>query len=268
MKFDVHNAIIGAIHLVPLKGYDEFPGEQKMIELALKDLHAFQDGGVDAVIFENNYDLPHHEHISKDNYQLMLAAGRALQQIATIPLGVNVLWNDYRSALRLAHELNLSFIRVPVFVDDVRTSYGDFVAVAAKVVEARTELDAEETKIYADIHVKHSEILSTHTIEESARLAIDAGADGLIVTGMWTGDSPDILDLERVRKVVGDFPIIVGSGADNGNIVELFKYADAAIVSTSLKEGTIDISHTNLSAWEQRIDQSKVEAIMKVVARG
>ncbi len=267
MKFDIHHAIIGALHLVPLKGYDEFPGEKVMIDLALQDLRAFQDGGANAVIFENNYDLPHHEAISDENYQLMLTAGRAMQEIATIPLGVNVLWNDYRSALKLARELDLSFIRVPVFVDDVRTTYGDFSAVGDAVAAMRAELGATATKIYADIHVKHSEIVSAHTIEESAKLAIAAGADGLIVTGKWTGDSPDLNDLKRVRQEVGDFPIIVGSGADADNIADLFAYADAAIVSTSLKAGVIDTSLTNLSAWEQRIDQSKVEALMKVVPR-
>lgn len=266
MEFRIHNSIIGALHLVPLKGYEEFPGEEMMVDLAVKDLHAFQDGGVDAVIFENNYDVPHHEHISEDNYNLMLTAGRALVEVATIPLGVNVLWNDYRSALRLASELDLSFIRVPVFVDDVRTSYGDFHAAAGAVIEMRKKLGVSNTKIYADIHVKHSEIISSHTIEESARLAIDAGADRLIVTGKWTGDSPDLEDLKRVGREVGSFPVIVGSGADAENIAGLLRYADAAIVSTSLKEGVIDTSMTNLAAWQQRISQAKVQELMKAVA--
>ncbi|MBP9826959.1 BtpA/SgcQ family protein [Candidatus Saccharibacteria bacterium] len=255
---NLNHTIIGALHLAPLHGYEEFPGEKQVIELALADLQAFQDGGVDAIIYENNYDLPHHEKISIENYQLMLRVGRALKDQARIPLGVNVLWNDYDSALKLAKELQLDFIRVPVFVDDVETSYGTFRAVGEKVRMLRDELKADQAQIYADIHVKHSKVISTHTIEESARFAIEAGADGLIVTGKWTGDSPDMQDLRRVREAVGDFPIIVGSGANKENIQELFTVADGAIVSTALKEGAIKQEHTNLSEWQQRIDQKKV----------
>ncbi len=264
----LNHTIIGALHLAPLHGYDEFPGEEQVITLALGDLHAFQESGVDAVIYENNYDLPHHEKISDENYKLMLRVGKELKAQARIPLGVNVLWNDYASALRLAKALELDFIRVPVFVDDVETSYGQFKAVGKKVCELRSEIGTIHTQIYADIHVKHSAIISTHTIEQSAQLAIDAGADGLIVTGKWTGDSPDMQDLQRVRATVGGFPIIVGSGANSENITELFNVADAVIVSTALKEGTIDHSHTNLSEWQQRISRVKTsEFVMAAQAK-
>ncbi len=257
------HSIIGALHLAPLAGYSESPGYDHTLELALADLEAFQSGGVDAVIFENNYDLPHHEHISAENYELMLKVGRELKRQARMPLGVNVLWNDYESALKLAKELGLDFIRVPVFVDDVRTSYGTFHGVGAKVAQLRAELGATGTQILADIHVKHATILSTDPIKVSAQKAIEVGADGLIITGKWTGDSPDLGDLKTVRQAVGDFPIIVGSGADSVNIKSLFGIADAAIVSTSLKEGVIDTSHTNLADWEQRIDARRVSDFMR-----
>lgn len=261
----LHNTVIGALHLSPLDGYEGFPGYKKVEELALIDLKAFQEGGIDAVIYENNYDLPHAEHISQENYKIMRDVGKTLKQNASIPLGVNVLWNDYKSALKLAQEVGLDFIRVPVFVDTVKTSYGTFVGVRESVVNLRRRLDVDAVKILADIHVKHAMNISTETIEESARMAIDAGADGIILTGKWTGDSPDTNDLNRVRRVVGDFPIIVGSGANRDNIKQLFELADAAIVSTSLKEGSVDAEHTNLSSWEQRISTQKVREFMNAV---
>lgn len=261
----LHNTVIGALHLAPLKGYEGFPGYEKIEELAIIDLHSFQDGGIDAIIYENNYDLPHSEHIIQENYEIMLEVGKALKKQARMPLGVNVLWNDYRSALRLAQEVGLDFIRVPVFVDTVKTSYGIFEGIREEVVDFRRQLGIGSVKIFTDIHVKHAVNISTETIEESARMAIVAGADGIILTGKWTGDSPDINDLKKVRKVVEDFPIIVGSGANQRNIKQLFELADAAIVSTSLKEGSIDAEHTNLSSWEQRISSQKVREFMKAV---
>ena len=263
----LNKTIIGALHLAPLLGYSGCPGKDEIIRLALDDLKSFQEGGIDAIIYENNYDLPHTEKISDANYQLMLAVGKKLNEVANVPLGVNVLWNDYKSALNLAKELNLSFVRVPVLVDDVETSYGTFFAPMKEVLKYRTKIGADNTLIYADIHVKHSKIVSDYTIEESAKLAIDVGADGLIITGRWTGDSPDTDDLKRVRRVVGKFPIIIGSGADKNNIKVLTKYADAVIVSTSLKQGPIDSTLTNLSEWSQRISSQKTREFMNIVKR-
>ncbi|MBP9827250.1 BtpA/SgcQ family protein [Candidatus Saccharibacteria bacterium] len=255
-------SVIGALHLAPLQGYEGFSGYEIIEELALVDLRSFQDGGIDAVIFENNYDLPHSEHITEANYKIMLDVGKHLKQNAQVPLGVNVLWNDYTSALKLAKEIGLDFIRVPVFVDTVKTSYGIFEGVGKRVAGLRNDLGIDDVKIYADIHVKHAVNISTETLEKSAAMAIDVGADGIILTGKWTGDSPDILDLKKVRTVVGDFPIIVGSGTDKDNIRQLFEFADAAIVSTSLKEGQVDVEHTNLASWEQRISAKKVREFM------
>lgn len=265
MKLKLNKTIIGALHLAPLKGYLGYPGKKEVIRLALQDLRAFQEGGVDAVIFENNYDLPHSENISKENYQIMLAVGRELQRISTVPLGVNVLWNDFKSALGIAKELNLDFIRVPVLVDNVETSYGAFSAPMRKVDDYRKKIGANHVKIYADIHVKHSKITSHHTIENSAKLAREVGANAIIITGKWTGDSPNMDELRRVRKQMKSFPIIIGSGVKTANVGKLFEFADGAIVSTSLKEGAIDTKLTNLADWHQRISSDKVKQLMMTI---
>lgn len=255
--------IIGALHLAPLIGHDGHPGRDQLLKMALQDLKAFQDGGVDAVIFENNYDLPHVEHITAENLELMADIGSQLKQVATVPLGVNVLWNDYQSALTLAMRLGLQFIRVPVYVDDVRTSYGRFKQAAEQVERFRKEIGAEAVDVYADIQVKHAEIISDTSIVASAERAFAAGANGVIVTGRWTGEAPDTTELHAVKQVAQDRPVLVGSGADAHNIKQLFKDADAVIVSTSLKEGSIDSAKTNLTAWSQRVDVIKVRQLVE-----
>jgi len=58
------------------------------------------------------------------------------------------------------------------------------------VQRVRKNLRADGVAIYADIMVKHAEHISTHTLATSARKAIKAGADAVIVTGNWTGDAP------------------------------------------------------------------------------
>ena len=248
-----------------MPGYPGYPGFDIALGNALYDLKAFETGGMDMIIIENNYDIPHKEKILADAFNEMVSLGKRIRENTDIPIGVSVLWNDYENALKIAKEINGSFIRVPVFVDRVKTSYGIMEPKAEEVVRFRSALEAQDIKIYADIHVKHSEILSKYTIQESAQLAIDRGADALIVTGKWTGDSPDLDDLVKVREVVGDFPIICGSGVDIKNIKELLTIADGAIISTSLKENT-DIQHErNIKPYEVRISLNKVMELVKQV---
>lgn len=250
--------VIGAIHLPPLLGHADFPGFDVAIKNALDDLRAFEKGGVDGVIFENNYDIPHREFVTPETAEAMMRIGKKIRSVATVPLGISVLWNDYKTAMFIAKTIKLKFVRVPVFVDKVKTSYGIIEGKAEDVLNFRKSIKAESVAIFADIHVKHSEILSKHSITESAKLAIEKGADALIVTGKWTGNAPDISRLETVKRAVGDFPILVGSGANKSNIGNMLLFANGVIVSTSVKLGSQDPRLVNRKDYECRIDIKKV----------
>lgn len=259
------NIIIGALHFPPLFGYPEFPGFDICLKNALEDLKAFENGGVDGIIIENNYDTPHKIFVEKETIDLMTKLGKEIKSKTKLPLGVSVLWNDYKAALIIAKEIGGQFIRVPVFVDNVKTGYGDIFANTKEILEYREKMKAEDIKLFTDIHVKHAELLDKKTIEESAKEAIDFGSDALIITGKWTGDAPNLDELNRVRNKIGDFPILIGSGADKDNIKDLCNYADGVIVSTSLKEGNNDNKEINVKSWKQRIDEKKVEEIAKEI---
>ena len=254
---------IGSLHFPPLPPYQDAPGLAAAERMALADLAAFQRGGCHGVIFENNYDLPHTEQITGAGATAMAYLGAELKRASGIPLGVNVLWNDYRTAFTLAVALGLKFIRVPVLVDTVRASCGVIRGEAAAVASFRKSIGARGVALFADIHVKHAQLLSKLTLAQSARAAIRAGADGVIVTGKWTGDAPDLSDLAEVRRAVGNAPVLVGSGADAGNVAKLFKLANGAIVSTSLKRGAARRGQVNVKAYTQRVDAAKVRAFVR-----
>ncbi|MCX6796586.1 MAG: BtpA/SgcQ family protein [Candidatus Falkowbacteria bacterium] len=257
--------VIGAIHFPPLLGYPDFPGMEIAINNALNDLQSFEQGGVDAVIFENNYDLPHKEFVEPEIVAAMTFIGSKLKAATALPLGINVLWNDYKTSLVIAKILGLEFIRVPVFVDEVKTDYGVIRGNSKEIHNYQNLVGANDVALFTDIHVKHSALLSKMTISESAKAAIANGSDALIITGKWTGDAPDYSDLKQVRNEVGDFPLIAGSGCNKENIKEIFSFTDAAIISTSLKEGDSFQAETNLKKWSQRISENKVKEFMKAI---
>ena len=117
----------------------------------------------------------------------------------------------------------------------------------------------------ADIQVKHAKMLRERSISESAIEAQEKGADAVIVTGHWTGDAPNLSRLMDVKKSV-DIPVIIGSGLDSKNARELLKYADSAIVSTSLKEGGNIKGERNVKPYSTRISKEKVKELMDVVS--
>lgn len=250
--------IIGAIHFPPLLGYPGFPGFEIALKNALKDLKAFEKGGADAIIFENNYDIPHQIFVNPETIAAMTYLGEKIKSTTTLPIGISVLWNDYMTGLSIAKILSLQFIRIPVFVDKVKTSYGIIQGNPKEVIEYRKKIGADNILIFTDIHVKHAELLSKYSLVKSAELAIKNGSDGLIITGKWTGDAPDVKELEDLKKSVGEFPVIIGSGLDSTNAKKLMTIANAAIVSTSLKQGGRKSSQVNIKGYEQRISKRKV----------
>jgi len=257
------NIVIGAVHLPPLLGYKDFPGFSVALKNALADLRAFENGGVDGIIFENNYDIPHKIFVDASIISSMTFLGEKLRKATCLPLGISVLWNDYRTALSIAKTLNLQFIRVPVFVDTVKTGYGVVEGAPKKVIDFRKSVGGENIAIFTDIHVKHAELLSKHDLITSAKLAIKNKSDAIIITGKWTGNAPSVSEVEHLRKKTGAFPILIGSGIDNTNAKTLFRFTNGAIVSTSLKSGTKKSGQVNVKSYAQRINQNKVEKLIE-----
>lgn len=259
------NIIIGAIHLPPLLSYPEFPGLKVATENAKKDLEAFTYGGADAVIYENNYDIPHQPFVNNSVAISMALAGEEIRKFSRIPMGVNTLWNDFYTSLSLAKLLNLKFIRIPVFVDKVKTDCGIISGEAKKVLDFRKNIGASDIALFTDIHVKHSKLLSRHSLVESAKLAIKGGSDAIIITGNWTGQAPNLDDLKKVRKAVGNFLILIGSGLNQDNAKGIFKIANGAIVSTSLKAGSNKKQEVNVKNYTQRIDKKRVRKLVETL---
>ena len=246
-------------------GYPSFPGIEIAARNARRDLLAFEEGGFDAVIFENNYDIPHVEFIDPASAACMAVIGKEIRSAAKIPVGISVLWNDYRAALAIAKVLELQFIRVPVFVDKVKTAYGIIEGRPKEIIALRKNLGARDVALLTDIHVKHAKLLSHYSLEESAHRAIAAGSDALIVTGQWTGHAPGFDEIAALRKMIGDFPMCAGSGADKDNVAELCRYANGVIASTALKEGRSKPHEVNVKSYRQRISERKAAAFVRAL---
>jgi len=256
------------VHFAPLLGYEDSPGIEEILRLAQEDTHALINGGVDAIMFENNYDTPHKEFLDPESIAALTYITTKIVQQVPLPIGLSVLWNDYKTALSIAVLTNISFIRVPVFVDSVETNYGRILARHEEVLLYRKKLGVEHVLLLTDIHVKHATMLEEKTLTQSTKEAIAAGSDGIIITGKWTADAPKLDDLKETRKAAGDdFPILIGSGVTEENVLSLLSYANGIIIGTALKEGSEKPKEEeiNIKPWESRISEEKTKHFMNIV---
>ena len=231
--------VIGMVHCLPLPTTAGFDGDyQKILDQAVQDAVTLQKAGVDAVIVENMGDTPFSALLNKAQMAALTAATMAVKKAVQIPVGVDAAFNDCEANIAIAAITGASFIRVPVFVDTVIFTDGVIYPCAKKCMEYRKAM-GEEIKVFADVQVKHAHMLISHiTVEQSAKEAVDNGADGIIVTGTQIGEETPIDLIKRVKNVV-KVPVFAGSGVKAENIKEQMQIADGAIIGSSLKEGGV-----------------------------
>ena len=106
-------AIIAMCHLQAMPGdpyYDKEKGMKWVVEKAKEDLEALQEGGVDAVMFSNEFSLPYLTKVRTETVASMARIIGELQPYISIPYGVNCLWDPIAS-LDLAVAVEAKFVR-------------------------------------------------------------------------------------------------------------------------------------------------------------
>jgi hypothetical protein len=244
--------IIGMISLPPLPGYPTFNTIDALIEVALADLEALERGGASGVLIENDFDQPHTLIAGPEIVAAMTRVAREVTARAHVPVGVQVLLNDWRASLAIAAAANAQFVRLDFFVDRVQIKAGTIEPEPNAIIAYRQAIRAEQILLLTDIQVKYSTLVDgPKPLEQSAREAAAAGADALVVTGTATGIGPQPEDLRAAR--VHDLPVIIGSGLTPINAPALLPHADGAIVGTYLRSGP----HPS-----DRIVEAQVRALM------
>jgi uncharacterized protein len=260
--FKTANPVIGVVHLLPLPSACRWQGDfQAVVARAEQEATALAAGGAHGLIVENFFDAPFAKsQVDPAVVSAMSLVVHRLQQLVTLPIGINVLRNDARSALAIATCTNAKFIRVNVLTGVMATDQGLIEGEAHALLRYRRELGAD-VKILADVLVKHaSPVGSNHNLAAVVQDTIHRGlADGVILSGLATGAPPSLEELAQARAAAGNTPLFIGSGADLDNIAALMGSADGVIVSSSLKrKGQI----------EQPIDPIRVREFVTALSEG
>ena len=251
--------VYGVVHLKSLPGS---PGNyltlDEIIELAQEDVNSLVFGGVDGLIIENFGDVPFtKDNVSKRTIASFTKVVENIEYDREIKVGINVLRNDGIAALSIAEATNADFVRINVLNNVMMyTDQGIIEGKAHEIAEFKNTLN-KEIDIYADVFVKHAVPPEGSKIENHTEELIErAGADVVIVTGDGTGHQIDIEDLSKVRDIVPQGRLAIGSGVNVENVDDYVDLADILIVGTSFKVDH-DVS--------KRVDQRSVEQLIQKI---
>ena len=175
-----------------------------------------------------------------------------------MPVGLQMLEAANLEALRIAAEAELDFIRAEGFVFAHIGGSGIIEGSGGKLLRLRKKLNAENIKIYADVKKKHCSHAFTQdlSIKDVVKQTDFFRADGIIITGGFTGEEAKVEEVEEAKSVT-KLPVLIGSGITPENIDKYMGVADGFIVGSYFK---------NDGEWQNPVDPQKV--IKLVMARG
>jgi len=257
-------ALIGMVHVGALPGA---PGSSEPVrtlaERASDEARVLAEAGFDAVIVENMHDAPyvHGDRLGPEVVAAMTRVVAAVAEAVEMPIGVQVLSGGNRHAIAVAHATDAAFIRCENFVYAHVADEGLLAeAEAGPLLRYRRSIGADRVRILADVKKKHAShaITGDLSIGEAVRGSAFFGADGLVITGSFTGEPASLDDLQQARAQAG-VPVLVGSGVTPENAGDLLASADGLIVGSWIKRG---------GHWAQPVDPERCAQMARAFRAG
>ncbi len=256
----VTKPIIGMVHLPALPGtplYDSVDGMTAIREWVRRDIDALQAGGIDAVMYCNENDRPYRLDADVASVAAMADVIASTRGELSVPFGVNVLW-DPRATIAVAKATGAAFVR-EIFTGAFAGDFGLWIRSAGDAHRYRREIGADDVRLIYNINAEFAAPLAPRPVHEVARSVVfSSSPDAICVSGPITSQAVDESELGAVADAVraSGVPVLVNTGLTVANAPELLRFADGAIVGSSLKVDGV--------TWN-RVDSDRVNDLMSVV---
>lgn len=256
--FKVEKPIIAMCHLQALPGdpqFDHRKGMRWVLDQARRDLHALQDGGVDAIMFSNEFSLPYLTKVKTETVAAMARIIGELMSEINIPYGVNVLW-DAAASLDLAAATGAKFVR-EIFTGVYASDFGLWNTNCGEVVRHQHAIGADDVKLLFNIVPEAAKYLGQRDVVEIARSTVfNTRPDAICVSGLTAGAETDVQTLRLVKQAIPSTVVFANTGVRLENVEQQLSIADGAVVGTTFK---VD------SVFENPVDQQRVKMLMDKV---
>ena len=256
--FGVKKPVIAMLHLMALPGdpgFDSASGMKAVVDRARRELDALQSGGVDAVMFSNEFSLP---YLTKTEPITSIAMARVIGELHSEisgPFGVNVLWDGIAS-IELATATGASFVR-EIFTGVYASDFGLWDTNVGQAARHRARLGAQNVKLLFNVVPESATYLAQRDIVDLTKTTVFATLpDALCVSGLTAGASTDTQILTQVKGAAGGVPVFVNTGVRAHNAEEQLSVADGAVIGTFFKKDGV---------FENEVDRTRVEELMNVV---
>ncbi len=235
--FSVAKPVIGMCHLHAFPGdpgYDPACGMDWVYERARAELLALQDGGVDAVMFSNEFSLPYLTKVETITVACMASIISELKPDIRVPFGVNVLW-DPAASIDLAMATGAQFVR-EIFTGVYGSDFGLWNTNAGEVIRHQHAVGAQHIRLFFNIVPEAAAYVGSRPVAEIARSTVfNARPDALCVSGITAGAETSAQTLQVVKEAVPDTPVFANTGVNIQNVANQLAVADGAIIGTAFK---------------------------------
>ncbi|MGE5465158.1 MAG: BtpA/SgcQ family protein [Syntrophothermus sp.] len=256
--FGVPKPIIAMCHFNALPGdpgYDPRRGMNDVITWAQKDLQALQGGGVDAVMFSNEFSMP---YLTKVHTVTVAAMARVIGELLPeirVPFGVNVLW-DPMASLDLAVTTGAAFVR-EIFSGVYASDFGLWNPNCGEIVRHQHAIGASQVKLLFNIVPEAAQYLANRDVVDIARSTVfNHRPDAICVSGLVAGSQTNLSVLSRIKEAVPRTPVFANTGVRLENVEEQLAVADGAVVGTTFKKDGI---------FQNHVDETRVKTFMDKV---
>jgi len=224
--------ILGMIHL----------GGSNPVKRALEEIAIFEEEGVNGAIIENYYGSV------DDVIKTLQETSRINPKVV---IGVNILPNEFDRAFLLAHEYGADFIQLDYAAG--RYSAGELDLRAYSSCKEKYP----EIIVLGGVWPKYYHPVKGSDLEKDLQDG-KSRAEAIVVTGAGTGKETPLNKIKKFREVIGDHPLVVGSGLTVENAYEQLLISNGAIVGTYFKRD---------GNTRNRVDNSRVRDFMTVVKK-
>ena len=262
--FHVKKPIIAMLHLDPLPSDPRWhcgDSVEAVVQHALEDLRALQNGGVDGILISNEFSLPYQRHMNFVTPAVMAYVVGRLKDEIRVPFGVDCI-SDGEATIELAAAVGADFVRgtfCGVYVGDGGLYNNDFSA----LLRRKAALHLDNLKMLYFINPESDRNLDTRPLADIAKSTIfKAHPDGLCISANAAGQDVDDALITSVKEANPEVVVLCNTGCRPDIIVRKLRCGDAAVVGTYFKEGgkLEDSRLRNL-----RVDESRVKEFMAVV---
>ncbi len=258
--FGTAKPIIAMCHLQALPGdplYNREKGLPWIIERARADLLALQNGGVDAVMFSNEFSLPYLTKVEPITCAVMARIITELRPEIRVPFGVNVLW-DPSASIDVAVATGAAFVR-EIFTGVYASDFGLWNTNCGEVIRHRAAVNGDQVRLLFNIVPESARYLGERDIASIARSTVfTAHPDALCVSGLTAGMETDAQILHTVKQAVPGTAVFANTGVRLSNLEQQLSLADGAVVGTTFKQN---------GEFANPVDEQRVREFMAAVRR-